>query len=55
MRVAPLEWYLDTRRFGSVPHGGFGLGFERLLVWLSGARDVRDVVGFPRWKGSCRY
>ncbi|KAI7287679.1 asparaginyl-tRNA synthetase [Hortaea werneckii] len=43
-----LEWYQDLRRYGSVPHGGFGLGFDRLLCYLSGVSNVRDVVAFPR-------
>ncbi|KAH7039096.1 mitochondrial carrier domain-containing protein [Macrophomina phaseolina] len=43
-----LQWYTDLRRFGSVPHGGFGIGFDRLLLYLSGASNIRDVVGFPR-------
>jgi asparaginyl-tRNA synthetase len=41
-------WYLELRRFGSVPHAGFGLGFERLLMLLSGAGNIRDVIPFPR-------
>ena len=48
-----LGWYLDLRRWGSVPHGGFGLGFDRLLCYLSGVESVRDVVGWPRWMGRC--
>ena len=48
--VAPesLSWYLDTRRWGSTPHAGFGLGFERLLMYLTGMENIRDVVPFPR-------
>jgi len=42
------EWYLDLRRFGSVPHGGFGLGIERLLRWLANIEDIKDTVLFPR-------
>ena len=41
-------WYLDTRRFGSAPHAGFGLGFERLLMLLTGVGNIRDVIPFPR-------
>lgn len=41
-------WYLDTRRFGSVPHSGFGLGFERLILFISGMANIRDVIPFPR-------
>lgn len=48
-----LEWYQDLRKYGSVPHGGFGLGFDRLLAYLSGVSNVRDVVAFPRWYGRC--
>lgn len=48
-----LQWYLDLRRYGSVPHGGFGLGFDRLLSYLSGTSNIRDVVTFPRWYGRC--
>ena len=50
----PLEaywWYLDTRRYGSVPHVGFGLGFDRLLMLVTGVGNIRDVQAFPRtWK-----
>ncbi|EMD00190.1 hypothetical protein BAUCODRAFT_102597 [Baudoinia panamericana UAMH 10762] len=48
-----LEWYQDLRKYGSVPHGGFGLGFDRLLCYLTGTSNVRDVVAFPRWYGRC--
>ena len=48
-----LEWYQDLRKYGSVRHGGFGLGFDRLLCYLSGVGNVRDVVAFPRWYGRC--
>jgi len=43
-----MNWYLDTRRFGSVPHAGFGLGFERLIQFVSGMNNIRDVIPFPR-------
>jgi asparaginyl-tRNA synthetase len=46
-----LEWYADLRRFGTSPHGGFGMGFDRLLAYLTGPASVRDVVGFPRYWG----
>ena len=42
-----LEWYIDTRRFGSCPHSGFGLGFERLLLFITGMSNIRDVIPFP--------
>jgi len=48
-----LEWYIDLRRYGSVPHGGFGLGFDRLLGYLAGVTNVRDVVTFPRYHKKC--
>ncbi len=43
-----FEWFLDLRRYGSVPHGGFGLGLERLVCWISGIRHIRETVPFPR-------
>ncbi len=43
-----LDWYLDTRRFGSCPHAGFGLGFERLVLFVTGMTNIRDVIAFPR-------
>lgn len=46
--VAELSWYLDTRRFGTAPHAGFGLGFERLVLFVSGMTNIRDVIPFPR-------
>ncbi|KAM3076277.1 asparaginyl-tRNA synthetase [Clarireedia jacksonii] len=49
----PLKWYVDLRRWGSVPHGGFGLGFDRLLGYLTGVPNIREVVTFPRWFGRC--
>ena len=48
MDKAPLWWYLDARRYGSVPHSGFGLGFERFLMMITGIRNIRDVIPFPR-------
>jgi len=43
-----MWWYLDTRRFGSAPHAGFGLGFERLMLFVTGMQNIRDVIPFPR-------
>jgi asparaginyl-tRNA synthetase len=54
----PMEdywWYLDSRRFGSVPHSGFGLGFERLLMFLTGINNIRDVIPFPRTPKSIEF
>ncbi len=48
-------WYLDLRRYGSVPHAGFGLGFERLLMMLTGIANIRDVIPFPRTPGSLEF
>lgn len=50
-----LEWYIDTRRFGSCPHSGFGLGFERLLLFITGMQNIRDVIPFPRTPKNCEY
>ena len=50
-----LEWYLDTRRFGSAPHSGFGLGFERLLLFVTGMSNIRDVIPFPRTPKSAEF
>jgi len=43
-----FEWYLDLRRFGSVPHGGFGMGVERLVAWICGLEHVRETIPYPR-------
>ncbi len=51
----PLWWYLDTRRWGSCPHAGFGLGFERFLMYVTGMENIRDVIPFPRTPGSARF
>lgn len=48
-------WYLDTRKFGSVIHSGFGLGFERLMMFITGMTNVRDVIPFPRTPGHCEF
>lgn len=50
--VEEYSWYLDLRRYGSVPHSGFGLGFERLVQFVTGMSNIRDVIGFPRTPGS---
>src|SRR5882757_8852647 len=54
----PLEelwWYLDTRRFGAVPHAGFGLGFERMMLFVTGMTNIRDVIAFPRTPKSAEF
>jgi len=48
MELDTYKWYLDTRKFGSCPHGGFGLGFERLILFVTGMQNIRDVIPFPR-------
>ncbi len=50
-----LRWYLDSRRWGSCPHAGFGLGFERLLMYVTGMENIRDVIPFPRTPGNARF
>ena len=50
-----MDWYLDTRRFGSAPHSGFGLGFERLLLFVTGMSNIRDVIPFPRYPKNANY
>lgn len=49
------QWYLDIRRFGSVPHAGFGLGFERLVLFATGMTNIRDVIPFPRTPNNCEF
>jgi asparaginyl-tRNA synthetase len=50
-----LWWYLDTRKFGSVPHAGFGLGLERLVLFVTGMTNIRDVIPFPRTPKSAEF
>ncbi len=53
--VEELWWYLDTRRFGTVPHAGFGLGFERMVQFVTGMSNIRDVIAFPRTPKNCEF
>ena len=55
MDSSALDWYLDLRRYGSTRHAGFGLGFERILMYLTGVANIRDVAAFPRTTGSALY
>jgi asparaginyl-tRNA synthetase len=48
-------WYLDLRRYGSVPHAGYGMGFERLLMFVTGVGNIRDVIPFARTPGHAEY
>ena len=50
-----MWWYLDTRRFGTVPHSGFGLGFERLVLFVTGMTNIRDVIPFPRTPNNAEF
>ncbi len=50
-----LEWYLDLRKYGGCIHSGFGMGFERLLIYLTGVENIRDVIPFPRTPGNCEF
>ena len=57
-REIPMKdmwWYLDTRKYGSCPHGGFGLGFERLILFVTGMQNIRDVIPFPRTPKSAEF
>ena len=57
MKLDPAHygWYRDLRRYGTVPHAGFGLGFERTVAYVTGLANVRDVIPFPRTPGNARY
>mmetsp|Transcript_16640 Transcript_16640/g.20749 ORF Transcript_16640/g.20749 Transcript_16640/m.20749 type:complete len:197 (+) Transcript_16640:1170-1760(+) len=48
-------WYVDLRKYGTVPHAGFGLGFERLILFVTGLDNIRDVIPFPRWAGNAVF
>ena len=50
-----MDWYLDTRRFGTAPHSGFGLGFERMMLFVTGMGNIRDVIPFPRTPGNASF
>ena len=50
-----MYWFLDTRRFGTCPHAGFGLGFERLIMFVTGMTNIRDVIPFPRTPGNAEF
>ncbi|MCX4248365.1 MAG: asparagine--tRNA ligase [Bacilli bacterium] len=53
--VDSIDWFLDLRKFGTCYHSGFGMGFERLIIYLTGIENIRDVIPFPRTPGSCEY
>ena len=50
-----MWWYLETRKFGTAPHSGFGIGFERLLMFVTGMTNIRDVIPFPRTPQNAEY
>ena len=50
-----MWWYLDTRRYGTVPHSGFGLGFERICMFVTGMTNIRDVIPFPRTPNNAEF
>lgn len=55
MKLEDYQWYLDLRRYGGTKHGGYGLGFERMLMYLTGMQNIRDVLPFPRTVGLCEF
>ena len=55
MDLEEMKWYTDLRRYGSVVHSGFGMGFERLLIYLTGVDNIRDVIPYPRTPGNCDF
>jgi asparaginyl-tRNA synthetase len=55
MNLADYKWYLDLRRYGTVPHAGFGLGFERMLMFVTGVANIRDVIPFARTPGNAEF
>jgi asparaginyl-tRNA synthetase len=55
LKPEDMWWYLDLRRYGTVPHAGFGLGFERLIMFVTGLENIRDVIPFPRVPGHADF
>ena len=55
METEGMDWYLNLRKFGGCVHSGFGMGFERLLIYLTGVENIRDVIPYPRTPGNCEY
>lgn len=55
MQKEGMEWYMNLRKFGGCVHSGFGMGFERLLIYLTGVENIRDVIPYPRTPGNCEY
>ena len=55
LSLEDYSWYLDLRKYGSCPHAGFGMGFERMLMFVTGMKNIRDVLPFPRTPGHCEF
>jgi asparaginyl-tRNA synthetase len=55
MDAETYSWYVDLRRYGTVPHAGFGLGFERLITYITGMANIRDVIPYPRIPGRADF
>ena len=55
LQLEDFSWYRDLRKYGTVPHAGFGVGFERLIMFVTGVENIRDVIPFPRWPGHCSF
>ena len=55
MPIENYSWYLDLRKYGSCKHAGFGLGFERAIMYLTGMQNIRDVIPFPRTPNNCEF
>ena len=55
LSVEDYGWYVDTRKYGTVPHAGFGMGFERMLMFVTGMQNIRDVIPFARTPGHCEF
>jgi Aspartyl/asparaginyl-tRNA synthetases len=55
MNPSELEWYLNLRKFGTCTHSGFGIGFERLVMYLTGMENIRDVSAYPRTPNNCEF
>lgn len=55
MNLEEYDWYLGLRKYGTCKRAGFGIGFERLLMYLTGMKNIRDVTAYPRTEGSCKF
>ncbi len=55
LKIQDYSWYLDLRRYGGISHGGFGIGFERLIMYLTGVENIRDTIPFPRTQGKLKF